>query len=206
MIFYVFFNNFKKFLSILFFKQTNFVFIILASSKKDSKFKICYNISNSSLITYNMNYNDFSILTDSEYVKIAKEYEKSKESSVQKATNNDIQACFDLLSECKNFLLFKNTNNNLLIKELNNHEQTLNKIMENFETSFNLQKFLSNKINNFNLFTYLKMLFNLKINLNNCLIDDNKLIIKNSIEEINNLFITILNILSKLNIKIFKFM
>lgn len=155
-----------------------------------------------------MNYNDFSILTDSEYAKIAQEYASYSQTDIKTTPNTNIQKCFDLMNECKNFLLFKNVNNYSLLKELNNHELTLNKIIDNFEINFNVKKNKINKIINFNLFAYLKMLFNLKNNLNNYLNceEKNKIIIKNTIFEIDNLFNSIFENLSKLNIKIFKFM
>lgn len=155
-----------------------------------------------------MNYNDFSILTDSEYAKIAQEYASYSKTDIQIIPNTNIQKCFDLMNECKNFLLFKNVNNYSLLKELNNHELTLNKIIDNFKINFNVKNFLSNKIFDFNLFTYLKMLFELKNYLNNYLNfeEKNKTIIKNTIFEIDNLFNSIFENLSKLNIKIFKFM
>lgn len=150
-----------------------------------------------------MKYNDFSILTDSEYFKIANEYTNSF-----KQNCTDINDFLKQLINCKAYLYNPCNTNYALVSELNKHLSILNKLEENFTINYNLTSNKENKICQFNLFLYLKNLFELNNYLHNlyCLEKINKKLIENSITEINNMFISIFELLSKLNIKFFKFM
>jgi len=154
-----------------------------------------------------MEYNDFSILTDSEYIKLAEQYNTSS----RRNNNEFINIAFYLIEKSKNFLYSNNVNYNQRIRtELNTHLKILTKLSNNFKLMFSTKENNINNYNNFNLFTYLSSLLEIQNHLNNWLIVENtsnyKKFILNSKNELHEISISILNILSKTNIHFFKYM
>lgn len=154
-----------------------------------------------------MNYNDYTILTDAEYAKIASNYNNTKSST----QNELLTETYTILQKCKSCIYLSHSLKNFkLLKELNNHINILNKLEENFLLHLNVKEEKINNLSEFNLFNYLSFLFELNTNLNNLLNYDlqtlNKLLIKPFIKDTENLILSLLKLLSKLNIHIFKFM
>lgn len=154
-----------------------------------------------------MNYNDYSILSDNEYLKIAEQYKNQN----QTTPNCSLEKAFELIETCKNSLQMSNNFKNYKIKnELKNHYQTLYRLSNNLKLTFSLKTNNNKVFTDFNIFTYISNLIIIQNNLNNWLKLENNskygILIINIKNEINNLIISILDILSKSNIIFFKFM
>jgi len=154
-----------------------------------------------------MIYEDFKILSDNEYLKIAEQYNSTK---IQDK-NEVVSILFQSVNNLLNCLYFSNNLlNNKIKNELNTHKQVLNKLKNNLSLLFALEIEKSIQYNDFNIFNYLSNLTNVQNIFNDWLKIDNKNkhynFILNSKYEINYLIISLLNILSDLNIKIFNYM
>jgi len=154
-----------------------------------------------------MNYNDFNILSNSEYLTLAEHYQ----SNINKNTSTDINVIFNLMLSCKNMLFFSNNIKNIKIKnETKNHIDSFEKFLINFELIFSIKQTKINKYKDFNLFEYLETISKLLIELNNYLKIENKkynkLLIEKTINEISCLNLSLLNILKNINFYYFNFM
>jgi len=151
-----------------------------------------------------MIYNDFKILSDNEYLKIAEHYN----STIKLEQNEIVSILFQSVNNLINQLSLSNLSTNHKIKnELNNQKLVLNKLKNNLSLLFSIKNPQLIQFNNFNIFNYLCNLTNIQNIFNDWLKIDNKNkhynFILNSKYEINNLIISLLNVLSNLNVKIF---
>jgi len=154
-----------------------------------------------------MIYDDFKILSDNEYLKIAEHYN----SATKFEENEVVSILFQSVNNIINQLSLSNLSINIKIKnELNTQKNVLNKLKNNLSLLFSLKNEKSIQFNNFNIFNYLSNLANIQNIFNDWLKIDNKNkhynFILNSKYEINNLIISLQNVLSDLNIKIFNYM
>lgn len=152
-----------------------------------------------------MEYKDYSILSDSEYLKLAKHYEDAGFNK-----NIAINKIYTNIENCKTMLMINTFPNNKIKNELKIHLETLTKLSINLELSFNIDKNNNFSFNDFNIYNYLLNLNSVNTLISEYLENETKQNFKvflNKIKkEINNLINSLLNLLSTLNIKYFKFM
>lgn len=154
-----------------------------------------------------MNYNDFPILTDSEYEKILNNYNASNNFSRHQVVS---QICF-LLKHCYTSFSFNHTKLNNQVKDcLYKNNVVLDKLYNNLATTFSISANNVEEVSAFNIFTYLKNLSEINELLNQWQIYEKKEYYKNiitsTLNELNSLIINLLSILEKINILLFKHM
>ena len=151
-----------------------------------------------------MIYNDFQILNDNSYKKLANAYNTNKSIG-----NFHVEVYKKLLfcSEC--LCINKPQINNKILLSLNYSITVIEQILENFKCIFNLKNLKQTEIKEINLFEYVLHLINIVEYLNIWQNEEKNNYYKNFIfKTINELILTLKNIfsaLNKSNIKIYKF-
>ena len=118
-----------------------------------------------------MIYEDFKILSDNEYLKLADQYSSANTQD----QNEVVSVLFNSVSNILNSLLLSNFSINAKIKnELNTHKQVLNKFKNNLSLLFSTENTNLKQCYDFNIFNYLSHLTNIQNILNDWLKINNK--------------------------------
>ena len=154
-----------------------------------------------------MNYNDFPIIAENDYNLINQHYTLNK----QKDRNDLVFSIYKILKSCSLslFQVEKKYNQNIL-KTLTQSNNILTKLQNNLISTFNIPPFQAKHINNFSVFSFLKELNNIITLFIEWKNTETKLyyqkIIDNSLLEIINLQISLLDVLNQSSIFFFKHM
>ncbi len=154
-----------------------------------------------------MNYNDFPILDDDKYKMIQSEYEKFLPFN----RNNSISKIYILLEECRHLCFGLNGQcNRDITRTLSDVKKELERVMDNFNSIFNIKLDYKKEIIEFNLFHFLKKLIDCTIEMKIWNSKEDKEYYKkfsdNSLEILLNCISNLVQSLEKSNVHIFKYM